>query len=153
MASTPKSTIQEPPTIIRTLRVRLYPGTAAKGQYLEQLAGACRFAWNHVLAGHETDYRTWKASSKLGDGPGAPTFFTLGKQFTQLRNACKYLGDCLHRILQILKFGDRGNAWEAWSCIRGEVRKVQQTVELRRTLQIPGLDRCRPERHTTIHWV
>ncbi len=42
---------------MRTLRVRLYPGTAANGQYLEQLAGACRFAWNHVLAGHETDYR------------------------------------------------------------------------------------------------
>ena len=54
---------------MRTLRVRLYPGTAANGQYLEQLAGACRFAWNHVLAGHETDYRKWKASGKLGEGP------------------------------------------------------------------------------------
>ena len=62
MASTPKSTTQEPRTVMRTLRVGLYPGTAANGQYLEQLAGACRFAWNHVLAGHETDYRLWKAS-------------------------------------------------------------------------------------------
>ncbi|MCE2467377.1 MAG: helix-turn-helix domain-containing protein, partial [Caldilineaceae bacterium] len=95
---------------MRTLRVRLYPGTAANGQYLEQLAGACRFAWNHVLAGHETDYRTWKASGKLGEGPGRPTFFTLGQRFTQLRNApghewlqdysyeivryaCKYMGN------------------------------------------------------------
>ena len=110
MASTPQSTTQESRTVIRTLRVRLYPGTAANGQYLEQLAGACRFAWNHVLAGHERDYRTWKASGKLGDGPGDPTFFTLGQRFTQLRNApghewlqdysynivryvCKYLGD------------------------------------------------------------
>ena len=110
MASTPQSTTQKPPTVIRTLRVRQYPGTAAKGRYLEQLAGACRFAWNHVLAGHERDYRTWKVSGKPGEGPGDPTFFTLGQRFTQLRNAsrhewlkdysyeivrytCKYLGD------------------------------------------------------------
>lgn len=62
------------------------------------------------LAGHETDYRKWKASDKLEEGPGSPTFFTLGQRFTQLRNApgnewlqdysyeivryaCKYLGD------------------------------------------------------------
>ncbi|MXZ25697.1 MAG: helix-turn-helix domain-containing protein [Caldilineaceae bacterium SB0665_bin_21] len=57
---------REGPTVIRTLRVRLHPGTAANGQYLEQLAGACRFAWNHVLAGHETDYRTWKTSGQPG---------------------------------------------------------------------------------------
>ena len=90
--------------------MRLYPGTAANGRYLEQLAGACRFAWNHVLAGHETDYRMWKAFGKLGEGPGSPTFFTLGQRFTQLRNTpghewlkdygyeivrytCKYMGD------------------------------------------------------------
>ena len=110
VASNPQSTTQELPTVIRTLRVRLYPDTAANGQYLEQLAGACRFAWTHVLAGHETDYRTWKAAGELGDGPGDPTFFTLGRRFTQLRNApgnewlqdysyeivryvCKYMGD------------------------------------------------------------
>ena len=69
MASPPKSTTQEPPIVTRTLCVRLYPGTAANGQYLEQLAGACRFTWNHVPAGHEMDYRKWKASGKLGMVP------------------------------------------------------------------------------------
>ncbi len=110
MASNPHLTSQQPKTVVRTLRVRLYPGTAANGQYLEELAGACRFAWNHVLAGHERDYRMWKAVGKLGPGPGSPTFFTLGKRFTKLRNApgnewlqdysyeivryaCKYMGD------------------------------------------------------------
>ncbi|MCY4521841.1 MAG: helix-turn-helix domain-containing protein, partial [Caldilineaceae bacterium] len=110
MASNPHLPSQQPQTVVRTLRVRLYPGTAANGQYLEQLAGACRFAWNHVLAGHERDYRMWKAFGKPGDGPGSPTFFTLGTRFTQLRNApgnewlkgysyaivryaCKYMGD------------------------------------------------------------
>ncbi len=110
MASNPHLPSQPPQTVVRTLRVRLYPGTAANGQYLEQLAGACRFAWNHVLAGHERDYRMWKAFGKLGEGPGSPTFFTLGTRFTQLRNApghawlqdysyeivryaCKYMGD------------------------------------------------------------
>ncbi len=51
---------------MRTLRARLYPGTAANGQYLEQLAEAYRFARNHVLAGHETDHRAWKAAGDLG---------------------------------------------------------------------------------------
>ena len=92
------------------LRVRLYPGTAAHGRYLEQLAGACRFAWNEVLAGHQQDYRCWREYGRLGKGPGSPTFFTLGKRFTQLRDApgnewlkdysfkvvrytCKYMAD------------------------------------------------------------
>ena len=110
MASTPKSTTQEPLTVIRTLRVRLYPGTVANGQYLEQLAGACRFAWNHVLAGHETDYRTWKAFGKLGEGPGSPTFFTLGQRFTQLRNAPgnEWLKDYHYEIVRYVWRPDRG---------------------------------------------
>ena len=110
MARKSKSTREAPRTVTRTLRVRLYPGTAANGQYLEQLAGACRFAWNEVLAGHQTDYRNWCDHQKSGPGPGSPTFFTLGKRFTQIRNApgnawlkdysfgivryaCKYLAD------------------------------------------------------------
>lgn len=87
MTSTPRSTGKTPLTATRTLRVRLYPGTAANGPYLEQLAGACRFAWNEVLAGHQTDYRNRRDDQKPGPGPGSPTFFTLGKRFTQIRNA------------------------------------------------------------------
>ena len=88
MASTPKSTPNpQPETVNRVLRVRRYRGTAAHGRYLEQLAGACRFAWNGVLAGHQQDYRCWRAYGRLGKGPGSPTFFTLGKRFTKLRDA------------------------------------------------------------------
>ena len=110
MTSKPQSTTQEPRTVTRTLRVRLYPGTAANGRYLEQLAGACRFAWNHVLAGHQTDYGMWRAFGKLGPGPGSPTYYTFCKRFTKLRHtsgnewlkdysyaivryACKYMAD------------------------------------------------------------
>ena len=111
MTSTPKSTPNpQPDTVNRVLRVRLYPGTAAHGRYLEQLAGACRFAWNGVLAGHQQDYRCWREDGRLGKGPGSPTFFTLGKRFTKLRNTpgnewlqdysfaivrytCKYMAD------------------------------------------------------------
>ena len=53
MTNTPQSTTQGPPIVRRTLRVRLYPGTAANGRYLEELAGTGRFAWNHVPAGYE----------------------------------------------------------------------------------------------------
>ena len=66
---------------MRTLRVRPYPGTAANGPYLEQPAGACRCAWNHVPAGHGTDCRQWQACGKLSPGPGRPTFFTPGERF------------------------------------------------------------------------
>ena len=105
--STPKTRTE---TVNRTLRVRLYPGTPANGRYLEQLAGACRFAWNAVLAGHQQAYRCWREHGRQGQGPGSPTFFTLGKRFTQVRNApgnewlqaysfaivryaCKYMAD------------------------------------------------------------
>ena len=107
--STPK-TNSPPDTVHRMLRVRLYPGTAANGRYLEQLAGACRFAWNAVLDKHQTRYWMWRSFGELGKGPGIPTFFTLGKLFTQVRNApgnewlkdysfavvryaCKYMAD------------------------------------------------------------
>ena len=111
MASKRKSTPKtRPDTVNRTLRVRLYPGTAANGRYLEQLAGACRFAWNGVLAGHQQAYRCWREHGRQGQGPGSPTFFTLGQRFTQVRNApgnewlqdysfaivryaCKYMAD------------------------------------------------------------
>ena len=90
--------------------MRLYPGTAANGRYLEQLAGACQRAWNDVLDSHQTAYRMWRTFGRLGKGPGSPTFFTLGKRFTKIRNApgnawmkdysfeivryaCKYMAD------------------------------------------------------------
>ena len=82
--------------------MRLYPGTSANGQYLEQLAGTCWFVWNHILAGHETDYRMWMASGKLEDGTGSPTFFTLAQRFTQLQNTPdnKWLQDHSHEIVR-----------------------------------------------------
>ncbi|MCY3658853.1 MAG: transposase [Caldilineaceae bacterium] len=102
MTSKPHSTEPKSRPVTRTLRVRLYPGNAANGLYLEQLAGACRFAWNRVLAEHQTAYRMWRSFGKLGLGPGSPTFFTLGKRFTKLRNAPgnEWLHDYSHAIVK-----------------------------------------------------
>ena len=106
----------EPPeTVHRTVRLRLYPGDAATGILLTAIAGACRHVWNHLLADHERRYRLWKAY-RIGPKP-VPTFFTLGRRFTQLRNdpdhawlrdypfACvryslKYLADAYKRYLK-----------------------------------------------------
>ncbi len=77
-------TTEAPETVHRTVRLRLYPGDAATGILLTAIAGACRHVWNHMLADQERRYRLWQAY-KIGPKP-VPTFFTLGRRFTQLRH-------------------------------------------------------------------
>ena len=97
------------------MRLRLYPGDAATGILLTAIAGACRHVWNHMLADQERRYHLWQAY-QIGPKP-VPTFFTLGRRFTQLRHdpdhawlkdypfACvryslKYLADAYQRYFK-----------------------------------------------------
>ena len=115
MPDTRHPTTEAPETVHRTVRLRLYPGDAATGILLTAIAGACRYVWNHMLADQEHWYRLWKAY-KIGPKP-VPTFFTLGRRFTQLRNdpdhawlkdypfqcvrySLKYLADAYKRYLK-----------------------------------------------------
>ncbi len=115
MPDTHHPTTEAPETVHRTVRLRLYPGNAATGILLTAIAGACRHVWNHLLADQERRYRLWQAY-RIGPKP-VPTFFTLGRRFTQLRNdpdhawlkdypfACvrynlKYLADAYQRYLK-----------------------------------------------------
>ena len=84
MPDTPKSTIQIPETVHRTVRLRLYPGDADTGHYLAGLAGACRYVWNTILADCERRYELWRAY-KIGPKPSVSAF-TPYKRFTILRN-------------------------------------------------------------------
>jgi len=71
----------------RVIRYRLAPQTRANASHLSGLAGASRFAWNELLARHKREYDGWVEAGKPEDGkPDGPTFFTLGKRFTALRN-------------------------------------------------------------------
>ncbi len=61
MASTPKSTTEQAPTVHRTVRVRLYPGDAETGNRLAGTAGACRFVYNRLLGEQNRLYAMWRS--------------------------------------------------------------------------------------------
>ena len=63
------------------------PQKRSHSAYLSGLAGAGRYVWNELLARNKRAYEEWKkAGEPEGGKPNSPTFFTLGKQFTRMRN-------------------------------------------------------------------
>jgi len=54
-----------------------------------QIAGACRFVWNRFLAANGQEYRDWKDGKR--DAPPEVTYFSLGKEFTELRRETPWL--------------------------------------------------------------
>ena len=114
MTSQPDAMAQSPETVHRMLRHRLYPDTAETDHRLAGVAGACRQAWNHMVADCEPRYALWQAY-RIDPKPPI-TFLTLGKRFTILRNdpahawlkaypaavvhyTLKYLADAYKRFL------------------------------------------------------
>ena len=69
---------------IRAVRYRVLPGTRAKARHLNRLAGACRYVWNVTLDDQQILHDT---ARMFGASAPSPTFFTLGKAFTQLRRS------------------------------------------------------------------
>ncbi len=69
----------------RTIRYRLHPRSVAKSAMLWGTAGACRFVWNHFVAKLRDDYVFY--------GECNPRFFTIGKQFVNLRRQVPWLRD------------------------------------------------------------
>ncbi|MCY3702795.1 MAG: transposase [Rhodospirillales bacterium] len=61
------------------------PATARR---LAAVAGACRFVWNEML---DQQAQVYDIARLCGAQPPAPTFFTLGKAFTQLRRVTPWL--------------------------------------------------------------
>ncbi|MYE80448.1 MAG: transposase, partial [Gammaproteobacteria bacterium] len=70
--------------VIRGVRYRVLPGTRAKARKLHRIAGACRYVWNEMLDQQQQLYDT---ARMFGGKPPSPTFFTLGKAFTELRKS------------------------------------------------------------------
>ena len=71
-------------TEIRAVRFRVLPGTRAKARCLSRIAGACRYVWNVTLDDQQILHDT---ARMFGGRAPLPTFFTLGKGFTQMRNS------------------------------------------------------------------
>ena len=81
----PKLDIEHRQIVYRVLFDR--PSTARR---ISAIAGACRYVWNEML--DQQDQLVVMARMH-GARPPAPTFFTLGKAFTQLRRVTPWLQD------------------------------------------------------------
>ncbi|MCY3803957.1 MAG: transposase [Gammaproteobacteria bacterium] len=67
----------------RTIRYRLHPNTQAKARKLHELAGACRFVWNHFVGVLKDEYVAY--------GKCDPHWYSLGPRFTRLRRQISWL--------------------------------------------------------------
>ena len=116
--ATPDPTTEFP--VIRAERYRVRFDSARQAALCAQIAGACRYVWNHMLADCQWRYRMWKMY-KIGPKPSV-SFFTLCQRFTVLRNdpahawlqalpyrtvryALKYLADAYQRSFDIAEVG------------------------------------------------
>ena len=70
--------------MIRSSVYRLYPGTLRRGQMLSGIAGANRYVWNWAIRQNRDAMKAYEEGR--GEKP-SPTFFTLGLEFTRLRNS------------------------------------------------------------------
>ncbi len=98
----------------RNIIYRLLPGSRANARRLAGQAGACRFVWNTILGQHNDAYEDAKAN---GEKPPSVSFFSLGKEFTSLRNEIPWLSEYSFSITRyVLKY--QADAWKAF--FRGE---------------------------------
>ncbi len=70
--------------MIRSSVYRLYPGTLRRAQLLSGIAGANRYVWNWAVGQNRDAMKAYEEGQ--GEKP-SPTFFTLGPEFTRLRNS------------------------------------------------------------------
>ena len=97
-------------TTHRQIVYRVLPGSRERAQKLASVAGACRYVWNELLDQQESLYQ---AARLCGSRPPSPTFFTLGKAFTQLRAVTPWLQELpFAPIRYSLKY--QADAWQRY---------------------------------------
>ena len=73
---------------IRTVEFVVLPTAKAKARKMFQIAGACRYVWNHFREKNLADYQ--KSRDGEGEKPSA-SYFSLGVEFTRLRHETDWL--------------------------------------------------------------
>ncbi|MCY3624389.1 MAG: transposase [Candidatus Dadabacteria bacterium] len=73
---------------IRTVEFVVLPATRAKARKMFQMAGACRYVWNHFREKNLADYQAFKNGK--GERPST-SYFSLGVEFTRLRHETDWL--------------------------------------------------------------
>ena len=74
----------------RQVVYRVLPGSKGRARRLASIAGACRFVWNELLDQQE---QLHTMARMCGGRTPSPTFFTMGKAFTDLRRVTPWLQD------------------------------------------------------------
>lgn len=102
--------------VYRSSEYRLIPGSREKAKKLASLAGACRWAWNAMLARQQQLYEDMV--QKDGEKAPAPTFSNLGVAFTQLRKETPWLKELPYGpVRYALKY--QADAWKRF--FQGEI--------------------------------
>jgi len=73
---------------IRTVEFVVLPITKTKAKKMFQIAGACRYVWNHFREKNLTDYQAFKNGK--GERPKT-SCFSLGVEFTKLRHKTHWM--------------------------------------------------------------
>ena len=73
---------------IRTVEFVVLPTSKAKARKMFQIAGACRYVWNHFREKNLSDYQKFRDGE--GEGPST-SYFSLGVEFTKLRHRTHWL--------------------------------------------------------------
>ena len=73
---------------IRTVEFVVLPTARAKAKKMFQIAGACRYVWNHFREKNLADYQTFKNGK--GQRPHT-SYFSLGVEFTKLRHETEWM--------------------------------------------------------------
>ena len=73
---------------IRTVEFVVLPAAKAKARKMFQMAGACRYVWNHFREKNLADYQAFK--NDKGQRPNT-SYFSLGVEFTKLRHETDWL--------------------------------------------------------------
>jgi len=95
---------------VRAIRYRVLPCTPAKARAMHRLAGACRFAWNGALRANRD---AWAMRMEFGGDIPSPTFLTLGKSFTRLREQTPWLREHSFKVVRhALK--RQADAWQRY---------------------------------------
>ena len=73
---------------IRTVEFVVLPTSKAKARKMFQIAGACRYVWNHFREKNLADYQAFKNGK--GERPET-SYFSLGVEFTRLRHQTEWM--------------------------------------------------------------
>ena len=105
-------------TTYRNVQFRLLPVTRSKARQLELLASSSRWVWNYFLRKNHSDYlfdRCFAETYGIEPTPRKNTtsFFSLGKEFTQLRQHLPWLQEHAYGVLRYT-LKHQADAWQRY---------------------------------------